>query len=98
VADLEGACGGGGPPPPQNAKAISIQKLINTSNPVNVNGQDVHCLMYADDIILLSKSAKGLQEKLDIVSKAFFKSTKHANNHPSFELQYLLISQLITNI
>jgi hypothetical protein len=23
----------------------------------------VHCLMYADDIILLSKSAKGLQEK-----------------------------------
>jgi hypothetical protein len=32
------------------------------------------------------------------VSKAFFKSTKHANNHPSFELQYLLIRQLITNI
>ena len=32
------------------------------------------------------------------VSKAFFKSTKHANNHPSFELQYVLIRQLITNI
>ena len=30
--------------------------------------------------------------------KSFFKSTKHANNHPSFELQYLLIRQLITNI
>jgi hypothetical protein len=27
------------------------------------------------------------------VSKAFFKSTKHANNLPSFELQYLLIRQ-----
>ena len=40
--------------------------LSNTPDPVNVNGKDVHCLMYADDIILLSKSAKGLQEKLDI--------------------------------
>ena len=30
-------------------------------------GNDVHCLMYAADIILLSKSAKGLQEKLDIL-------------------------------
>jgi hypothetical protein len=29
---------------------------------------NVHCLMYADDIILLSKSAKGLQEKLDILN------------------------------
>ena len=34
--------------------------LSNTSDPVNVNGKDVHCFMYADDIILLSKSAKGL--------------------------------------
>lgn len=42
--------------------------LSNTSDPVNVNGKDVHCLMYADDIILLSKSAKGLQEKLDILN------------------------------
>ena len=40
--------------------------LSNTSDPVNVNGKDIYCLMYADDIILLSKSAKGLQEKLDI--------------------------------
>ena len=29
--------------------------LSNTSVPVNVNGKNVHCLMYADDIILLSK-------------------------------------------
>ena len=42
--------------------------LSNTSDPVNVNGKDVHCLMYADDIILLSRSAKGLQEKLDILN------------------------------
>jgi hypothetical protein len=42
--------------------------LSNTSDPVNVSGKDVHCLMYADDITLLSKSAKGLQEKLDILT------------------------------
>ena len=42
--------------------------LSNTSDPGNVNGKDVHCLKYADDIILLSKSAKGLQEKLDILN------------------------------
>ena len=42
--------------------------LSNASDPVNVNGKDVHCLMYADDIILLSKSAKALQEKLDILN------------------------------
>ena len=35
-------------------------------------GNDVHCLMYAADIILLSKSAKGLQEKLDIL-KTYWK-------------------------
>jgi hypothetical protein len=29
--------------------------LSNTSDPVNVNGKNVHCLMYADNIILLSK-------------------------------------------
>ena len=42
--------------------------LSNTSDQVNVNGKDVHCLMYADDIILLSKSVKGLQEKFDILN------------------------------
>jgi hypothetical protein len=30
--------------------------LSNTSDPVNVNGKDIYCLMYADDIILLSNS------------------------------------------
>ena len=35
---------------------------------VQTAGKDVHCLMYADDIILLSKSAKGLQEKFDILN------------------------------
>ena len=38
--------------------------LSNTSDPVTVNGKDVHCLMYADDIILLSKSAKVYKKNL----------------------------------
>lgn len=34
-------------------------------DPVNLNGNSLNCLMYADDLILLSESAKGLQCALD---------------------------------
>ena len=43
--------------------------LENTLDPILLNGKPLHCLMYADDIILLSSSAKGLQEKLNILGK-----------------------------
>ncbi len=43
--------------------------LESSPDPVNPNGKPVHCLMYADDIILLSSTAKGLQCKLDILDK-----------------------------
>ena len=36
---------------------------------ITLNGSYIHCLMYADDIILLSSSANGLQEKIYILSK-----------------------------
>ncbi len=39
--------------------------LEETSDPVTLNTSNVHCLMYADDIVLMSTSAAGLQEKLD---------------------------------
>ena len=39
--------------------------LKNTPDPVYVKSKPVHCLMYADDIVLLSTSANGLQKKLD---------------------------------
>ena len=39
--------------------------LSKTPDPVFVNGIPLHCLMYADDIVLLSTSASGLQEKLN---------------------------------
>ncbi|XP_071132876.1 uncharacterized protein [Mytilus edulis] len=43
--------------------------LSDTRDPVNVNDKDLHCLMYADDIVLLSTSAEGLREKLGMLDK-----------------------------
>jgi hypothetical protein len=34
-------------------------------DPVDLNGKSVSCLLYADDIVLLSQSAKGLRNLLD---------------------------------
>ena len=42
--------------------------LSNTKDPVILDNSPIHCLMYADDIVLLSKSAEGMQEKLDNLS------------------------------
>ena len=36
----------------------------NTADPIHINGTLLNCLMYADDIVLLSNSADGLQQKL----------------------------------
>lgn len=38
--------------------------LEQTADPILLNSRQVHCLMYADDIVLLSSSASGLQEKI----------------------------------
>ena len=37
----------------------------NTQDPIKLNDKDIHCLMFADDIVLFSKSQVGLQEKLN---------------------------------
>ena len=36
---------------------------------ISLNNVIIKCMMYADDIVLLSKSEKGLQEQLDILGK-----------------------------
>jgi hypothetical protein len=43
-----------------------IPELLNTSNcdPVHLGTTKVNCLLYADDLVLLSKSRSGLQESL----------------------------------
>ena len=39
------------------------------SDPVNLNGRKIDCLMYADDIVIFSSSKSGLQKKLDQLYK-----------------------------
>jgi hypothetical protein len=41
--------------------------IRNCPDPIQLNDKPIHCLMYADDIILLSSTAEGLQAKLDIL-------------------------------
>ena len=41
--------------------------IENCPDQVLLNDKPIHCLMYADDIILLFSTAKGLQAKLDIL-------------------------------
>ena len=52
-----------------NLFKIFINDLPDYLDSITLNGRSIHCLMYADDIILLSSSANGLQEKIDILSK-----------------------------
>ena len=44
-----------------------IVQLIDTSNsePPTLNGIPVSCLLYADDLVLISKSSKGLQNAIN---------------------------------
>ena len=43
--------------------------LSECLDPVNVNGNTLQCLMYADDIVLLSTSSEGLQQRLNILNE-----------------------------
>ena len=43
--------------------------LKDSIDPVYLNGRPVHCLMYADDIVILSTTPGGLQNKLDILQQ-----------------------------
>jgi len=56
-----------------NLFKIFLNELPNylqvSKDPVILDSKTVHCLMYANDVVLLSTSASGLQEKLDILDK-----------------------------
>ena len=39
--------------------------MQNTQDPVKLDDKDIHCLMFADDRVLFSKSPTDLQEKLN---------------------------------
>ena len=38
-------------------------------NPVNLNNRKLNCLLYADDIVLLSETPEGLQKTIDLTEK-----------------------------
>ena len=40
----------------------------NKCDPVHINDLSINCLLYADDIVLLSESENGLQSSLDVLS------------------------------
>ena len=42
-------------------------KLESSPDAVDINGRRVDCLMYADDIVLLSNSKQGLQNRIDLL-------------------------------
>ena len=42
--------------------------LSECLDPVDVNGNILQCLMYADDINLLSTSSEGLQQRLNVLN------------------------------
>jgi hypothetical protein len=43
--------------------------MLNTVDPIYLNNNRIDCLLYADDVILLSNSPEGLQAKLDCLDK-----------------------------
>ena len=44
--------------------------LVGTVDPILLNNHPIHCLLiYAENIVLLSKSAEGLQEKMDSLTQ-----------------------------
>lgn len=46
-----------------------VKIFANICDPITINNTNVSCLMYADDIVLISESAKGLQNCLNKLSK-----------------------------
>ena len=46
-----------------------IQKLEQTGGGYNINGQFYGCLFYADDVVLLAHTLRGMQKMLDICSE-----------------------------
>ena len=45
-----------------------VKIFENICDPITINNIKVSCLMYADDIVLISESAKGLQNCLNKLS------------------------------
>jgi hypothetical protein len=53
---------------PKYLYSFTLSSGTETPDFVSLNGRPLHCLMYADDVILLSRTAAGLQSKIDILN------------------------------
>ena len=49
--------------------SVNVNDLVEHINlecdPVSINGKSIFCLLYADDIVLMSQSTNGLQKLVD---------------------------------
>ena len=65
-----------------------IQKLKQTGVGYNINGQFFGCLFYADDIILLAHTLRGMQKMLDICSEFALECDTKFNATKSIALRF----------
>lgn len=65
-----------------------IQKLKQTGVGYNINGQFFGCLFYADDIILLAHTLRGMQKMLDICSEFALECDTKFNATKSVALRF----------
>ena len=65
-----------------------IQKLKQTSVGYNINGQFFGCLFYADDIISLAHTLRGMQKLLDICSEFALECNTKLNATKSVALRF----------
>ena len=58
-----------------------LPEILNTNSldPITLHEQKINILMYADDMVVLSKSSKGLQKSLDVIANYTIKWGLHIN-------------------
>ena len=90
---------------------IDLPEIVDqTCNPATLNSLKLSCLLYADDIVLLSETAEGLQNSLDKVSQYCkkkwgieinidkTKSLVFNNTGRLFPVTFMIDNQLIENV
>lgn len=86
--------------------------LKNNCDPVKIGNMDISCLMYADDLILLSETPLGLQNQLNILNEycntwklqintekskvIIFESRKNNKNNATFYINSQSLEQVYT--
>ena len=72
--------------------------LQSSHDPVQLHNLNLHCLMYADDVIILSESASGLQEKLKILENYCSDWCLNVNVNKTKVITFNKVGKLIKSI